>query len=57
MVNNNNSHNWRAGTYSKRIVLFLLQCGSEDVKRHRWFKHIDWADVFMKKLQVHYKKL
>lgn len=32
--------------------LFVLQCGTEDVKRHRWFKHIDWADVFMKKLQV-----
>lgn len=30
----------------------MLQCGSEDVKRHRWFKHLDWADVFMKKLQV-----
>uniref|UniRef100_A0A1E1WMU9 AGC-kinase C-terminal domain-containing protein n=2 Tax=Pectinophora gossypiella TaxID=13191 RepID=A0A1E1WMU9_PECGO len=28
-----------------------MKCGSEDVKRHRWFKHIDWADVFMKKLQ------
>lgn len=33
-------------------LISLLQCGTEDVKRHRWFKHIDWADVFMKKLQV-----
>ncbi|KAI8427675.1 hypothetical protein MSG28_002139 [Choristoneura fumiferana] len=30
---------------------YRKQCGSEDVKRHRWFKNIDWADVFMKKMQ------
>ncbi|KAF9414570.1 hypothetical protein HW555_007577 [Spodoptera exigua] len=37
-----------AGRFSNSIGTL---CGTEDVKRHRWFKHIDWADVFMKKLQ------
>ena len=27
------------------------QGGAEDVKRHRWFKNIDWDDVVGKKLR------
>lgn len=29
-----------------------MKNGAEDVKRHRWFKHLDWSDVFTKKLTV-----
>ncbi|KAK2719523.1 hypothetical protein QYM36_005115 [Artemia franciscana] len=29
-----------------------MKNGTEDVKRHRWFKHLDWEDVFYKKLKV-----
>lgn len=30
----------------------ILQNGAEDVKRHRWFKHVDWKDVYHKRLKV-----
>lgn len=29
-----------------------MQNGAEDVKRHRWFKSMDWNDVILKKLKV-----
>ncbi|KAK7576358.1 hypothetical protein V9T40_012644 [Parthenolecanium corni] len=28
-----------------------MKNGVEDVKRHRWFKHIDWQDVYNKRLK------
>lgn len=28
-----------------------MKNGAEDVKNHRWFRHIDWDDVRNKKLQ------
>ena len=28
-----------------------LKNGTEDVKRHRWFKSVDWDDVFARKLK------
>ncbi|XP_018567559.1 protein kinase DC2 [Anoplophora glabripennis] len=27
-----------------------MKCGADDVKRHRWFKGIDWQDVALRKL-------
>jgi hypothetical protein len=30
----------------------LFQNGPEDVKRHRWFKGIEWQDVYSRKLKV-----
>ncbi|CAB0019529.1 unnamed protein product [Nesidiocoris tenuis] len=29
-----------------------MKNGADDIKRHRWFKSIDWADVILKKLKV-----
>lgn len=29
-----------------------MKNGSDDVKRHRWFKHLDWTDVYNRKLKV-----
>ena len=26
--------------------------GADDVKRHRWFKGLDWEDIFYRKLKV-----
>lgn len=28
-----------------------MKNGAEDIKRHRWFKNIDWEDVFYKKIK------
>lgn len=28
------------------------QSGADDIKRHRWFKGIDWQEVLMRKLTV-----
>ena len=35
------------------IIKFLgnMKNGAEDIKRHRWFKNIDWEDVFYKKIK------
>lgn len=30
----------------------ILQNGAEDVKKHRWFKTIDWEAVPQRKLKV-----
>jgi hypothetical protein len=30
----------------------LFQNGPEDVKRHRWFKGMEWQDVYGRKLKV-----
>jgi len=27
-----------------------MKNGGEDVRRHRWFKHLDWDDVYKRKL-------
>ncbi len=29
-----------------------MKNGADDIKRHRWFKHLDWDDVYHKKLTV-----
>lgn len=29
-----------------------MKNGADDIKRHRWFKHLDWDDVYQKKLTV-----
>lgn len=29
-----------------------MKNGADDVKRHRWFKHLNWTDVLHKKLTV-----
>ena len=29
-----------------------MKNGSEDVKRHKWFKHLDWNQVYARKLLV-----
>jgi len=28
-----------------------LKAGAEDVKRHKWFKGVDWEDVYYRKLK------
>ena len=28
------------------IHISLAQAGAEDVKRHKWFKGVDWEDVY-----------
>ena len=28
------------------------QSGAEDVKRHRWFKNINWEEVYYRKLKA-----
>lgn len=30
----------------KRNNISLAQAGAEDVKRHKWFKGVDWEDVY-----------
>ena len=32
-------------------ILGNMKNGAEDIKRHRWFKNIDWEDVFYKKIK------
>lgn len=34
------------------FVAFLFQNGADDVKKHRWFKTIDWEAVPQRKLKV-----
>lgn len=35
------------------MLSFLkIQSGADDVKRHRWFKGIDWQEVVQRKLTV-----
>lgn len=29
-----------------------MKNGGEDIRRHRWFKHLDWDDVYNRKLTV-----
>lgn len=29
-----------------------MKNGADDIKRHRWFKNLDWDDVYHKKLTV-----
>lgn len=29
-----------------------MKNGVDDIKRHRWFKHLNWSDVINKKLTV-----
>lgn len=29
-----------------------MKNGSEDIRKHRWFKHLDWNDVFNRKITV-----
>lgn len=29
-----------------------MKNGADDIKRHRWFKHLDWDEVYNKKLTV-----
>lgn len=29
-----------------------MKNGADDVRRHRWFKHLDWDDVYNKRLTV-----
>lgn len=31
---------------------FLFQNGADDVKKHRWFKMVDWEAVPLRKLKV-----
>jgi len=35
-----------------RTIGSVFQNGAEDVKGHRWFKDIDWEDVYDRKLKV-----
>lgn len=32
--------------------MFLLKNGADDVKRHRWFRTVDWEAVPQRKLKV-----
>lgn len=32
--------------------VFLLKNGADDVKRHRWFRTVDWEAVPQRKLKV-----
>ncbi|CAG2069192.1 unnamed protein product, partial [Timema podura] len=32
-------------------IYIISQNGADDVKRHRWFKGIEWQDVYNKKLK------
>lgn len=32
--------------------IYFFQNGADDVKRHRWFKGLDWDEVFYRKLKV-----
>lgn len=34
--------------------LYFLQNGSEDVKKHKWFKGVIWEDVPLLKLNVRF---
>lgn len=38
-------------TWLPNLFIFL-QNGADDVKRHRWFKGLDWDEVFYRKLKV-----
>lgn len=31
-----------------------MKNGCEDIRRHRWFKNLDWDDVYNRKLTVNY---
>lgn len=37
---------------STELIFHPFQNGADDVKRHRWFKHLNWNDVYNKKLKV-----
>lgn len=39
-------------TYGGLRVLLIWQNGAEDVKKHRWFKTVDWDAVPNRKLKV-----
>lgn len=39
-------------TYGGLHVLLIWQNGAEDVKKHRWFKTVDWEAVPNRKLKV-----
>jgi len=41
--------------FMSNILYFIPQNGADDVKRHRWFKHLNWNDVYSKKLKVSFK--
>lgn len=32
--------------------VFVFQNGADDVKKHRWFKAVDWDGVPLRKLKV-----
>lgn len=34
-----------------------MKNGAEDVRRHRWFKHLDWEDVYNRRLTVTFASL
>lgn len=34
-----------------------MKNGADDIKRHRWFKHLDWDEVYQKKLLVSFAAL
>lgn len=38
--------------FDSYLTIFIRQNGADDVKRHRWFKGLDWDDVFYRKLKV-----
>lgn len=29
-----------------------MKNGAEDIRRHRWFKHLDWNDVYHRRISV-----
>jgi len=37
------------------IYLKNINLGAEDVKKHRWFKEIDWSELYKCHLKVPYK--
>ena len=39
-------------THLVLMLYVFFQNGADDVKRHRFFKNLDWEDVYEKKLKV-----
>lgn len=37
---------------SSHLVPAVFQNGADDVKKHRWFKMVDWEAVPLRKLKV-----